>query len=142
MKDWRYHLLSNMLAKKRRQVYERGDIWTIRPGGFANRGDKTGPVPWLIIQHDALNETSSQVVVACITDGLRKPFPKKSWTSVLVEKSEGNGLKKRSVVDCSNICTVHLDFFDEFWGEMSFDDMTKVDIALKNVLVLGPIFSK
>jgi mRNA interferase MazF len=81
--------------------------------------------PAVVIQNDAGNTHSPYTIVAVIRHLSGKSLP------VLVEISQGEGgLRKRSVVDCGHLHTVHLDELQEYSGSLPNHRMAQVDKAL------------
>lgn len=103
----------------------RGEIYTcdLRAAGgplFKNR-------PVLILQNDAGNEFSSEIIVAAIRHARpRRPLP----IQVLVPAGTG-GLTKDSVVDCGHIATVERTALGRRWGELPPEVLAHVGAALR-----------
>jgi len=111
----------------------RGDIF------YANLdpviGRETGKTrPVLIIQNDIGNKYSPTTIVAVITEY----SPKKASFPICVTVSqEESGLKKRSIVNLSQIRTIDGQrLHSKKIGVLKEDTMKLVDLALKNSLAL------
>lgn len=110
----------------------RGDIY------YANldpvTGRETGKTrPVLVIQNDIGNIYSPTTIVAVITEYSEK----KASYPICVGVKKGNGLKKDSVVNLSQIRTIDKKRLrDPKLGTLPNDSMKKVDNALKNSLAL------
>jgi len=111
----------------------RGDVFyaNLEPV-FGSETGKTRPV--LIIQNDIGNKYASTTIVAVITEYSEKKasFP----ICVSVSKEEG-GLKKKSIVNLSQIRTIDKRRLQiRKIGTLKEKTMKMVDIALKNSLAL------
>ena len=98
-------------------------------------GRETGKTrPVLVIQNDIGNMYSPTTIVAVITEYSEK----KASYPICVAIKKGNGLKKDSVVNLSQIRTIDKNrLITPKLGTLSKDSMKKVDDALKNSLALS-----
>ncbi len=98
-------------------------------------GSETGKTrPVLVIQNDIGNMYSPTTIVAVITEYSEK----KASYPICVAIKKGNGLKKDSVVNLSQIRTIDKNrLITPKSGILSNDYMKKVDAALKNSLAIG-----
>lgn len=79
---------------------KRGDIYWAHMG-TSDDHEQRGTRPVLIIQNDIGNEHSPTVIVACITDGHKKPLP----THIHIKAIE-TGIKKDSIILLEQIRTL------------------------------------
>lgn len=107
---------------------KRGEIWLVdwSPG----RGsEQLGLRPALIVQNDAGNSSlgyPNTIVAAISTKGKNVPF------HVAIQKSPRNGLKQNSFVKCEQVMTISkLRLLSKPWGQLEFDDLGRVNEALK-----------
>ena len=112
---------------------KRGDIYYAALDPVVGR--KTGKTrPVLIIQNDIGNMYSPTTIVAVITEYSKK----KASYPICVAIRKGNGLKKDSIVNLSQIRTIDKKrLIIPKLGSLSEDTMKNVDDALKNSLALG-----
>ncbi len=112
---------------------KRGDIHYANLNPVVGRETgKTRPV--LVIQNDIGNMYSPTTIVAVITEYSEK----KASYPICVAIKKGNGLKKDSIVNLSQIRTIDKKrLITPKLGTLSNDSMKKVDDALKNSLALG-----
>ena len=112
---------------------ERGDIYYAALDPVVGRETgKTRPV--LIIQNDIGNMYSPTTIAAVITEYSKK----KTSYPICVAIRKGNGLKKDSIVNLSQIRTIDKKrLIIPKLGSLSEDTMKNVDDALKNSLALG-----
>ena len=112
---------------------KRGDIYYAALDPVVGRETgKTRPV--LIIQNDIGNMYSPTTIVAVITEYSEK----KASYPICVAIRKGNGLKKDSIVNLSQIRTIDKKrLIIPKLGSLSEDTMKNVDDALKNSLALG-----
>jgi len=111
---------------------KRGDIHYANLDPVVGRETgKTRPV--LVIQNDIGNMYSPTTIVAVITEYSEK----KASYPICVAIKRGNGLKKDSVVNLSQIRTVDKNrLVTPKSGKLSNDSMKEVDIALRSSLAL------
>ena len=97
-------------------------------------GRETGKTrPVLVIQNDIGNMYSPTTIVAVLTDYSEK----KASYPICVAIKKGNGLKKDSVVNLSQIRTIDKNrLVTPKLGTLPNDSMKEVDIALRNSLAL------
>jgi len=111
---------------------KRGEIY------YANldpvEGRETGKIrPVLVIQNDIGNIYSPTTIVAVITEYSEK----KASYPICVAIKKGNGLKKDSIVNLSQIRTIDKNrLITPKLGKLPNDPMKKIDNALKNSLAL------
>jgi len=112
---------------------KRGDIHYANLDPVVGRETgKTRPV--LVIQNDIGNMHSPTTIVAVITEYSEK----KASYPICVAIKKGNGLKKDSVVNLSQIRTIDKNrLITPKLGALSKDSMKKVDNALNNSLALS-----
>ncbi len=112
---------------------KRGDIHYANLDPVVGRETgKTRPV--LVIQNDIGNMYSPTTIVAVITEYSEK----KASYPICVGVKKGNGLKKDSVVNLSQIRTIDKKrLITPKLGILPKDSMKKVDDALKNSLALS-----
>ena len=112
---------------------KRGDIHYANLDPVVGRETgKTRPV--LVIQNDIGNMHSPTTIVAVITEYSEK----KASYPICVAIKKGNGLKKDSIVNLSQIRTIDKKRLNSpKLGTLSSDSMKKVDDALKNSLALS-----
>ena len=98
-------------------------------------GKETGKTrPVLVIQNDIGNRYSSTIIVGVITEYSEK----KATYPICVAIKKGNGLKKNSIVNLSQIRTIDKNrLMTPKLGTLPNDSMKKVDDALKNSLALS-----
>jgi mRNA interferase MazF len=110
----------------------RGEIyWT--DWNPARGSEQAGIRPALIVQTDAGNENPrypNTIVAAISTARGRVP------SHVEIEPSAGNGLRALSCVKCQQLVTISKSRLTERIGELSAEDMLRVDGALRQVLGL------
>lgn len=104
----------------------RGEIWT-QSGGPSYAGK---PRPALILQSDLLADTES--VITCGLTTHRNPVLR---SRPPVEPDGNNGLHERSEIMIDKITAVRRDKLGSRIGQLSREDMTRVEQAL--LLVLG-----
>ena len=110
----------------------RGQIWLVdwSPG----RGsEQLGSRPALVIQTDAANTNPrypNTIVLTLSTKGLSVA------THVQLEPDNTNCLKETSWVKCEQILTISKDRLASFWGNVSAEDMKRVETATKTALAL------
>ncbi|MBW1764677.1 MAG: type II toxin-antitoxin system PemK/MazF family toxin [Deltaproteobacteria bacterium] len=111
---------------------KRGDIHYANLDPVVGRETgKTRPV--LVIQNDIGNMYSPTTIVAVITEYSEK----KASYPICVAIKKGNGLKKDSVANLSQIRTIDKKrLVTPKLGTLPNDSMNKVDIALRNSLAL------
>lgn len=107
-------------------IIKRGDIFyaDLSPVVGSEQG---GIRPVIIIQNDVGNRYSPTVIVAAITSQINKA---KLPTHVEIS-SEEYGLNKDSVVLLEQVRTLDKRRLKERIGHMTYEDMIKVDIALR-----------
>lgn len=110
----------------------RGQLWLVdwSPG----RGsEQIGRRPALVIQTDAANTNArypNTVVLTLSTKGL--PVT----SHIEVQPDPGNGLREISWVKCEQVMTISKGRLDRHLGDLSSNDMARVESALRRVLVL------
>ena len=112
---------------------KRGDIYYANLDPVVGRETgKTRPV--LVVQNDIGNIHSPTTIVAVITEYSKK----KASYPICVAIKKGNGLKKDSIVNLSQIRTIDKKrLITPKIATLSEDSMKKVDDALKNSLALS-----
>ena len=112
---------------------KRGDIYYANLDPVVGRETgKTRPV--LVIQNDIGNMYSPTTIVAVLTEYSEK----KASYPICVAIKKGNGLKKDSVVNLSQIRTIDKNrLITPKIATLSNDSMKHVDNALKNSLALS-----
>jgi mRNA interferase MazF len=99
----------------------RGDIWTVSGGK-----DYTGkPWPVVIVQDDSFAETSSVTVCAFTTDPTEAPLFR-----LLVEPSEGNGLRIKSRLMVDKVTTVPKTKLGDQVGRLADEDLLRLNQAM------------
>src|SRR6266851_10491839 len=89
--------------------------------------------PCVVIQNEIGNKNAPTTIVAVITgaENIKRPFP----VNVRIPHGEG-GLRKDSVVLCSQIRTVDEIRFGKTYGQLGTATMKKIDTALRISLQL------
>jgi mRNA interferase MazF len=98
----------------------RGEIWTVAGGVYASK-----PRPALIIQDDRFDVTTS--VTACPLSTELRDAP---LTRVPIEPTEANGLAQPSEIMVDRITTVRRTNVGERVGELTKQDMIRVEQSL------------
>ncbi len=105
----------------------RGEVWTLSGGpGYAGK-----PRPALIVQADWLTAEVESVLTCGITTRIKDNL--RSRPSLL--PAPENGLREKSQVMVEKITAVPRDKLSERIGQLSAEDMTRVEQAM--LLVLG-----
>ena len=104
----------------------RGEIWTI--SGGADYAGK--PRPAVVVQGDAFDATSSVTICAFTTDETEAPLFR-----ILVEPSDGNGLKKPSRLMVDKVTTVPKNKIGSRIGSLGDQDIVRLNRAI--VVFLG-----
>jgi mRNA interferase MazF len=105
---------------------KRGDVYNITlEKGVGS--EQSGSRPAVIIQNDTGNTYSPTVIVSTITSAAKKYYP----THLSVQ------LEKPSIVLCEQIITISKDRLVEKVGELSEQDMKKLDHKIKISLGLN-----
>lgn len=102
----------------------RGEVWTVAGPGYASK-----PRPAVVVQSDGTDSFESTIVCLLTTDGSIR-----CDTRVAVSPDEQNGLKKPCFVMADKIVTMRKSSLGKKLGELSCDDMGKVDEALRAAL--------
>lgn len=103
----------------------RGEIWTVSGGVYASK-----PRPAVIVQDNRFDATNAVAVCPLSTTLRDAPL-----TRVLVEPTEANGLMQPSEVMVDRITTVRRAHVGEQLGELSKQDLVRIDRSL--VVFLG-----
>jgi mRNA interferase MazF len=99
----------------------RGDIWTVSGGkDYAGK-----PRPVVIVQDDSFAETSSVTVCAFTTDPTEAPLFR-----LLVEPSEGNGLRIKSRLMVDKVTTVPKTKLGDQVGRLADEDLLRLNQAM------------
>ena len=98
----------------------RGEIWTVAGGVYASK-----PRPALIIQDDRFDATTSVTVCPLSTELRDAPL-----TRVAVEPTETNGLAQLSEIMVDRITTVRRANVGGGGGELTKQDMIRVEQSL------------
>jgi mRNA interferase MazF len=98
-------------------------------------GGKKRPV--LIVQNDRDNQRRSDTIVVQITSNLRRSGePTTLLIKVSTPEGRASGLLQDSLVACGNIATIESDLIDRVVGQLSPEEMEKVEECLRVVLGL------
>ena len=98
----------------------RGEIWTVSASGYAGK-----PRPAVIIQDDLFEATVSVTICALTTDPTNAPILR-----VPVTPDQENGLSRQSRVMIDKVTTVPRARVGTRLGQLSGDDLTRVDRAI------------
>jgi mRNA interferase MazF len=105
---------------------KRGEIWTVSAGtGYAGK-----PRPAVIIQDDHFDATASITVCVFTTDRTEAPLFR-----LLVDPSDGNGLKRPSRLMVDKVVTVPKSKIGDRVGRLGDSDLLRLNRAL--VVFLG-----
>ncbi|GKU79819.1 type II toxin-antitoxin system PemK/MazF family toxin [Paenibacillus sp. L3-i20] len=110
----------------------RGEIW-YSTFGAGEGAEQSGSRPVLIIQNDVGNEFSPTVIVAALTDSIKKHLP----THVYL--GQEFGLKKSSVVMLEQLRTLDKKRLESLVGVAPDYIMKRIDRAIKVSLALVPV---
>ncbi|WP_436640916.1 type II toxin-antitoxin system PemK/MazF family toxin [Microbaculum sp. FT89] len=105
----------------------RGEVWTVSASGFAGK-----PRPVVVVQGDAFDATASVTICVFTTDRTDAPLFR-----LLVEPSETNGLREPSRLMVDKVVTVSRDKLGRRIGQLSADDVGRLDRALMVFLGLA-----
>lgn len=111
----------------------RGDIVWV-DWSPARGSEQAGRRPALIVQTDAANANPrypNTIVVTLSTSGRDVP------SHVAIEPTKENGLRERSFAKCEQVLTLSKDRLEERMGRAEDAVMTRINAALKQVLVLA-----
>jgi mRNA interferase MazF len=110
---------------------KRGEIWS-----FAGGKDYAGkPRPAVILQDDRFDKTDSITICAFTTDATDAPLFR-----LLVQPTEGNGLRTASRLMADKITTVPKSKIDNPIGRLADEDMVRLNRAVLVFLgIAGPI---
>jgi len=113
---------------------KRGEIWTLAGGkGYAGK-----PRPAVILQDDRFDKTDSITVCAFTTDATDAPLFR-----LLVEPTEGNGLRPASRLMADKITTVQKSKIGSRIGRLADEDVVRLNRAVLVFLgIAGPAASK
>lgn len=104
---------------------------------LVNFGMPSGKRPALIIQNDRDNQRMGNTIVAQITTNLSRAAQK---TQLQIDPShtdwQRSGLRKTSVVNCSNLATIRQADIHKVFGSHSMTTMEQIDECLKVALDL------
>ena len=100
-----------------------GEVWTVAGSDYASK-----PRPAVVVQGDGAGSFESTIVHLLTTDGSIRYN-----TCVAVSPDERNGLRKPCFVMADKIVTMRKSSLGKKPGELSCDDMGKVDEALRAV---------
>ncbi len=107
----------------------RGEIYLVRP--VAGTGD---PLPWLVIQHDALSAHGPTVVVAGLT-----PTPQRAgYPLTLRLEPADTGLAATVWAKLTQLHTASRHRLEQRLAQLSPARLAEVDQALTEVLALNP----
>jgi mRNA interferase MazF len=100
------------------------------------QGSETGKTrPCVIVTNDVYNARVPVIQVVPLTGWNEKK--ERIRTNVVMEPSESNGLSKKSVADCLQTRPIDHRFrLMQIRGEITPEDMARVDAALKTVFAL------
>jgi mRNA interferase MazF len=99
---------------------KRGEIWTV------SGGDDTGkPRPAVIVQDDRFDATDSITLCAFTSDSADDPLLR-----LLIEPSEGNGLRVPSCLMIDKLTTVPKNKIGYRVGRLADDDITRLNRAM------------
>lgn len=111
---------------------KRGEIYWL-DWNPARGSEQAGRRPALIVQNDPFNRNSgypNTIILALSTQGRDIP------THIVLEPDKANGLREISYIKCEQLLTVSKDRLNERVGEVTPEQLQKVDQALKRVLAL------
>ncbi len=106
----------------------RGDIFYIRPTKEHTQGSVVRNIdgrPAIIVSNNANNRHSNVVEVVYLTNRAKKGLP----THVKIGDETKN--EQISTALCEQICSVSKEQLGDFVGHIQYDDMKKIDEALK-----------
>ena len=106
----------------------RGEIWTAA-GGLNYAGK---PRPWVVVQADDFEIESS--IILC---GFTSEPGNHARLRPRIEPTAGNGLRETSRVMVDKITALPRNLIDKHIGELSPEDMERVDRALRLILALA-----
>ena len=99
----------------------RGEIWTVAGGGdYAGK-----PRPVVILQDDRFDATGSVTICAFTTDPREAPLFR-----LVVDPSEGNGLRSPSRLMADKITTVPRSKIDSHIGRLGDEDIVRLNRAI------------
>ena len=104
---------------------KRGEVWTVSDGIYASK-----PRPAVILQSDKLSETASITLVPFTSDPTDAPLFRLN-----VNPDHNNGLRTNSRLMADNITTVPKSNLGGRIGQLSDDDLTRLERAV--VVFLG-----
>jgi mRNA interferase MazF len=100
---------------------QRGEVWTVAGGG-----DYTAkPRPVVILQDDRFDATDSVTVCPLTTDATEIPLFR-----IPIEPSERNGLDEASSVMADKVTTVRRSRLGELVGNLSDEDVLRLNRAI------------
>jgi mRNA interferase MazF len=101
------------------------------------KGSETGKIrPCIIVTNDVYNARVPVIQVVPITEWSEKKA--RIVTNIELEGAPANGLTKRSIADCLQTRPIdHRQRLVRVRGQLSSEDLAKVDRALKRVFGLG-----
>lgn len=98
----------------------RGEIWTVSGGIYASK-----PRPAAILQSDRFEGTASVTVVPCTSDPTEAPMFR-----LLLQADDRNGLTADCRLMVDKITTVPKTKLGQRIGQLSDDDLTRLDRAV------------
>ena len=110
----------------------RGDLVIV---DFRPANPNAGVRPALVVQNDRDNLRMSNTIVAQVTTNIRR---RSQDTQILVDTNHpdwaSSGLRRPSVVNCSNLYTIEQSDVARIIGSLSVTTMQEVDACLKVAL--------
>ena len=100
---------------------KRGEIWTVAGG----KDEANKPRPAVILQDDRFDKTASTTVCAFTTDPADAPLFR-----LLVEPTDGNGLKSASRLMVDKITTVRKSKIGTHVGRLDDKDLVRLNRAV------------
>jgi mRNA interferase MazF len=98
-------------------------------------GSKKRPV--LVVQNDGDNHRRINTIVIQITSNLRRvDDPTNHLIEVDTTEGKLSGLLQDSLVVCGNLATIEIDLVERVIGQLSSEEMAKVEDCLKQALGL------
>lgn len=117
-------------------MLRRGDVALAFYPFASGTGGSRRPV--LVVQGDAYNRRTRNVIVAQVTTNLsRAADPAHLLIEVATRDGQASGLLHDSVVSCLNLVTLREDRVERSIGRLSDELMTQVDGCLKAALGIG-----
>ena len=112
-------------------MIKRGEIYWLRLAETTG-SEQAGMRPALVVQNDVGNSTSPTTIVATITSQRRRH----SYPFHVRFTSQESGLRLDGIVMCEQIQTVDQTRLGELIGQLRYEKMQEVDLALHHSLGL------